>query len=141
MNSLSAQKSQSEDVFEVPAHQLKCIRRHESRKKNIVKGTAITQSVKGALVSKRDLFFYRAEAKTESESVCDLVKSNGFKVLPLKCISNPAAKYKSFRLTVYCVRVKNLFNNNIWPRPVCVRKYFPPKSVVKDVATTLDTKH
>ena len=98
MTSLSAQKAQSEDVFEVPAHQLKLIRRNESRKRNIVKGTATTQNVKGAPEPTRDLFIYRVDAETES--VFDLVKSNGFKVLSLKCISNPAAKYKSFRLTV-----------------------------------------
>ena len=138
MTSLSAQKAQSEDVFEVPAHQLKRIRRHESRKRNIVKGTATTQNVKGAPEPTRDLFIYRVDAETES--VFDLVKSNGFKVLSLKCISNPAAKYKSFRLTVPVSEFKNLFNNDIWPRGVCIRKYFPPKSVDKDAATTLDTK-
>ena len=49
-------------------------------------------------------------------------------VRALEILSNVNAKFKSYKLTVPVSKFKDLFNEDMWPEGVCVRKFIPPRS-------------
>ena len=55
---------------------------------------------RGASEAGRDLFVYRVHTETVGADIEHLVAFPGHTVLGIECMSNPNAKYKSFKLTV-----------------------------------------
>ena len=115
----------SSDPFELPKQQRQCIQRRE-RRNNIVKRMAQHVRVKGAGEPSRNLFIYRVNPDTQTDDLKAFISDNGFSVVKLECISNPAAKYKSCKLEVPSHQFKDLFNEELWPTGIYVRKFFNP---------------
>ena len=88
---------------------------------------------RGAPEPNRDLFIYRVDPNTEAEDLRDYMMEKGFEVRNLCCISNPNARFKSFKLTVPLSEFKDLFSDTLWPDGVRVRKYVPPRNRSLDV--------
>ena len=67
---------------------------------------------------------YRTHADTVVSDISDLIKSNGFHVREVNCISNPSAKYKSFKLSVLASQLDSVLTDTFpWPEGVCVRRF------------------
>ncbi len=85
--------------------------------------------MKGATEPTRHLFIYRVDSATTEGDITSLLQESEvkFDVRDLKCVSHPNAKFKSFKLTVPMSQYENLFNDQLWPDGICVRKYVAPR--------------
>ena len=120
------------DGFQVPTHIVRQQRRDENRRKRIITGrrNAGGGRFRGAPEAGRDLFIYRVHTDTVATDIHELVKSVGYDVLRLECVSNPNAKFKSFRMTVPASQYSKVHSESFpWPMGVRVRRFVqPPKS-------------
>ena len=125
-------KSNHADGFQVPTHIVRQQRRDENRRKRIITGrrNAGGGRFRGAPEAGRDLFIYRVHTDTVATDIHELVKSVGYDVLRLECVSNPNAKFKSFRMTVPASQYSKVHSESFpWPMGVRVRRFVqPPKS-------------
>ena len=105
--------------------------KEEQRRRNIITGRASLRpsanSFKGAPEPRRDLFIYRVDRDTTTSDLSTYIKDLGFNIRSLDCVSNDMAKFKSFKLSVPVSEFKDLFNENLWPYGVRVRKYVTPR--------------
>ena len=97
-------------------------------KSRVVTGTNVTEGSRsagfqGAPEPDRHLFIYRVRTNTTDEDISNFMKENDIVFREIACLSNPNAKYKSFKLTVAVTQYDQLFNDNLWPRGVRVRPY------------------
>lgn len=122
-------RSKDEDGFELPADQKRKLRRNEMKRRQFITGKSSPKSehFKGAPEPNRDLFIYRVDSSTSETQISSHIVDHGFTVRNIACVSNPNAKFKSFRLTVPLSEFKDLFDEKIWPCGVRVRKYIPPR--------------
>lgn len=119
-----ASESAADDGFRLPNAQLK------RRTRRVIKGQAnlsTSSGFKGAPEPQRELFIFRVHPETETDELREYIINNKFSVRDLECVSNPNAKFKSFRLAVPASEFKNLFDEGLWPSGVRVRKYIPPR--------------
>ncbi len=72
-------------------------------------------------------FIYRVLPDTTTEMLSKHLDDMGITIQAINCISNPNAMYKSFKVTTTVSKFHELFNSEIWPEGVCVRKYIPPR--------------
>ena len=82
---------------------------------------------KGAPEPSRDLFIFRVHPDTETNELKQYLSSRKVNIRELKLVSNPAATFKSFKLSVPVSNFKSLFDDTFWPEGVCIRKYVSPK--------------
>ncbi len=68
------------------------------------------------------------EKDTNADVIKEFLAARQFTIRELECVSNDNARFKSFKLTVPVTQYGKLFDENLWPRGVCVRKYIPPRS-------------
>ena len=122
---VSAPRSHASDGFQLPYLQNK----HNKRKQKVITGKShTTGGFKGAPEPTRELFIYRVDNETDVTDLQHHVHSHNFTIRDLKCISNPSAKFKSFRLAVPASEFQHLLSDNIWPDGVRVRRYIPPRN-------------
>ena len=113
----------SDDGFLYPSEQLRRKRRMESRKK-IIRGNASSSgSVRGGPEPDRHLFIFRVDKSTDIEELNDYIAGHGFTVRCLERVSNPEAKFQSFRLTVPLPEYGKLFEASLWPEGIGIRKF------------------
>ena len=109
--------------FKEPSYVLKQHRRQENKRRQIVHGSRISGSVRGAPEPCRDAFIYRVDRGTTTEAMHKYISDCDIDIKNLDCVSNPNAKYKSFRLTTTVSKFKELFNEDLWPAGFRIRKY------------------
>ena len=117
------------DSFQLPRYARRKIERDNNRK--IIQGVSTPSGpLKGAPVRipTRDLFIYRIDKSVDVYVLEKHVTDNGFTVLGLKCVSHEEATYKSFQLTVSMSDYAGLFNDDIWPEGICVRRFRPRRN-------------
>ena len=101
--------------------------KRQRRQYKIIKGkTTAGLSFKGAPVPDRHLFIHRVDSTVSISDVNDHLVNNNFTVRKLECVSHDMAKYKSFKLTVPVDQFSKLFDEDLWPEGVRVRKYSQP---------------
>ncbi len=83
---------------------------------------------KGAPEPERSLFIYRVTGDTHIDDIHDMLSQYKFTVLSLECVSHPESKYKSFNLTVPISQFNSLYNEELWPHGVRVRRYNAPRT-------------
>lgn len=92
---------------------------------------------RGAPEASRDLFIYRVHPETLDDGIKDLISSEGCEIRNLACVSNPNAKFKSYKLTVPLSQFAKLHSEDFpWPEGVKVRKFVPPSYGSTDSNTT-----
>ena len=123
-------RSADSEGFRLPHDQMKKLRQQDRRRHQVITGKARSAfgRFKGAPEPNRDLFIYRVDANTETDDLETYMRDKGFEVRDLCCISDPRAKFQSFKLTVPVSQFKDLFSDSPWPARVKVRKYIPPKN-------------
>ncbi len=118
VQSLSSQTS----GFQKQPHQLRKDRR--ARKTLIGKSTTSSQ-FKGA-PEPDTLFISRVEPDTTVQTIYDHLTEKSFTVQKLECVSHPNARYKSFKLTVPVKQYKKLYDEDLWPAGVQIRRFNAP---------------
>jgi hypothetical protein len=106
------------------------IQRNQRRKEKrlTIRGTATNCTVKGAPEPIRELFISRVDNSTTTNVLKQHLHNNNINVIDLSQLSNELSKFKSFKLTVPRSLFASLFDGNLWPSGVNVRKYIPPRS-------------
>ena len=102
-------------------------RRQENKRKRIVQGSRPAGSIRGAPEPRRDVFIYRVAFETTADMMRRHINDVGVTIDSMHCVSNPHAKYKSFKVTTALSNYDELFNPEMWPSGICVRKYVPPR--------------
>ena len=125
--SYAASVASNNDDFHQPSHVAKRNRRQENRRKRIVQGSRPAGSIRGAPEPRRDVFIYRVHSDTTTEMMCQHIKDVGVNIDSIECVSNPNAKFKSFKATTAVSNFSELLKPEIWPEGICVRKYIPPR--------------
>ncbi len=119
-----AGSAQDDDGFTLPRYvQRKQLR--DNQRQGIRGSAPATGTLRGAPVNppNRDLFIYKVHKDVDSHELENVISSNGFTIVQFKCVSHMEAKYKSFQLTVPRAEFSRLFDSNIWPEGICVRKF------------------
>ena len=108
------------------------IRQKENKRRRVITGTARGQERRaqgGAPDPSRHLFIYRVSTTTLiSDLIVRTFPKWVFTVRDLQCLSHDNAMFKSFKLTVPKSEFADLFDGNIWPQGIRVRKFIPPRS-------------
>lgn len=104
-------------------------RKKQQRKTTVIAGNSSPKgnSFKGAPSPDRHLFIYRVDQSVHADNIQEYLISRQFQVRELVCMSNENARYKSFKLTVAIDQFRLLFDENLWPCGVRVRKFNPPR--------------
>ena len=84
-------------------------------------------SFTGAPEHSRDLFIYRVSPDARLEDLRTYIEHVGVTIRKLVCMSNDNAVFKSFRLTTTVEHFNKLFQSDIWPVGVRVRKFVSPR--------------
>lgn len=111
--------------FQLPTQQIK------RKMRRVIAGQADTSRIsgfKGAPEPERDLFIFRVDPETETDQLKEYLCEKGITSRKLECVSNINAKFKSFKLSVPASEFSKLFNEDLWPCGVRVRKYITPRS-------------
>ena len=83
--------------------------------------------VRGAPEPERQLFIYRVDRQTVTEDLKIYIQEAGITVCSLACVSKEDSKFKSFKLSVPLSQFKRLFDNQMWPEGIRVRRFYMPK--------------
>ena len=75
-----------------------------------------------------DFLMILAWASRFNSDLSQDVSEMRFTVRDLQCLSHDNAMFKSFKLTVPKSEFADLFDGNIWPQGIRVRKFIPPRS-------------
>ena len=114
--------------FRCPSNYIKKLRRKD---KFITGKSRLSSSTRGnfrgAPEPDQHLFIYRVENEATSDDIAQHVISHDITIRNLECVSNPNAKFKSFKLTVPVSDHQVLFDDQLWPNGVRVRKFIPPR--------------
>ena len=87
----------------------------------------IGNTFKGAPEPDRDLFISRVTKDCNVKVIEDYLSSKDFTIHELKCVSHIDAKFQSFKLTVPLSQFPKLFNEDLWPAGIRIRKYITPR--------------
>ena len=105
------------------------MKKQRQKTNKIIKGKSKSSGgVSGAPEPSRHLFIYRVSKETDNNDLHCFISERKFTVRDLNCISNPDAKFKSFKLSVPMSQYDALFKDDMWPEGIMVRRYIPPKS-------------
>lgn len=114
------------DGFQEPSHVIRDRRRQDNRRKRVVQGSKSGGRIRGA-PSHRDVFVYRLLPETTTDLLTKHIEDEGISVHNIDCISNPNAKYKSFKVQINLADNDKMFNPDMWPEGIRVRKFIPPR--------------
>ena len=123
----SAASNANTDDFQEPSHVLRNNRRKESRRKHILQGSRPSGSIRGAPEPRRDAFIYRVSDETTTDMMRNHIHEMGIDIDSIDCVSNPNARFKSFKVTTILSKFNELFKPEMWPAGICVRKYVRPR--------------
>lgn len=129
--SVASNQSSTSHGFEQTRHERKRLKRIS---KVITGKTPTNGNFKGAPEPDRYLFIHRVDKTVDSSAIKDHLCKNNITVRDLVCLAHDEAKYKSFKLTVPVHQFSSLFDENLWPNGVRVRKYTPPRSHYADAS-------
>ena len=72
-------------------------------------------------------YIYRVSPDARLEDLRTYIEHVGVTIRKLVCMSNDNAVFKSFRLTTTVEHFNKLFQSDIWPVGVRVRKFVSPR--------------
>jgi hypothetical protein len=93
----------------------------------------LSSKFRGAPEPDRHLFIYRVENDTDVADVTEYLDNENIPYKSVECLSNPNAKFKSFKLTVGVSKYQQLFNDHIWPQGIRVRAFRAPRNVDNNI--------
>ena len=109
--------------FQLPWQQRK------KKKRTVITGkSSNTQLFKAGPAPSRELFIYRVDHCCTEDALQSYIEDHRIEIRKIECVSNPNAKYKSFKLSVAASEFPKLFNDEIWPDGVKIRKFISPRS-------------
>ena len=111
------------DGFQIPKEHKKRQDR-EKRRREIIKGTAPHDKLKGGPMPNRDYFVYRVQKQTTEEDMTGYLQDKAITFVSVQKISNPDAMYSSFRIKVPVDVVNKVTDPNSWPEGISVRRFY-----------------
>ena len=84
---------------------------------------------RGAPEPDRHLFLFRVRPEATESDIERYLKDQNLTYRSLSCMSNPNARFKSFKLTVGVSQYDALFNDGLWPNGVMVRPFRAYKNI------------
>ena len=124
----SLEPTDNSDGFQLPSYAAKQQRRMAARSNRVVTGCGKSNSVKGAPSRTKDLFIFRVDPSTTTDSLHTHIRDHHFNIISLQQVSKPMSKYKSFRLIVPISEFNKLLDGAMWPEGISVRRFVPPRS-------------
>ena len=118
--------------FEFPAAYKKKQKHIEKRKQKVINGNATNARISGAPEPVREVFVYRVSPTTDDKALDDHLKDNGFTNTLVQCMSNTAAKFKSFKVSVPVSQLPKVLEESLWPVGIRVRRFFNRRQAPKD---------
>jgi hypothetical protein len=97
-------------------------KRDRQKRRQAIYGTGGGGALKGALRT-MELFLFRLDKDTKTEDVQEYLHDQGLKVLKLECVSNGAARYKSYKLTIDFKDSEQVLDETFWPDGVGCRQF------------------
>ncbi len=92
-----------------------------------------SSSFKGAAtVGNKHLFIYHVDKPTDGDSIKNFLVARQFTIKDFVQTSHDNAFCKSFELTVPSTEYGKLFDANLWPAGVRVRKFTPPRIIMPE---------
>ena len=86
-------------------------------------------AVKGAPEPNRDVFIYRVDKSTNDDSLYDYLIDKGITPNSLDCVSNPDARYKSYKLSIPLSMYSTLHDPDMWPEGIRICRFYNPKNI------------
>ena len=126
-DTVGASNYSDEDGFQQPPHVIRKQRKEFNKavKRQVISRCPNGQSVvKGAPEPSRDLFIYWVDTATALEDLKQDIVDHCFSLRSLEMMYKPDAQWKSFKLTVPRSQFDHLFDSNVWPEGICVRRFF-----------------
>ena len=93
--------------------------------------------VQGAPPPSRDLIIERVSKVTKETDLKDHIKSKGVCIRSLSLMSHIDAKHQAFKLEISKDDLMKVYNPDIWPCGINIRRYFPPNGGDKRTGSTL----
>ena len=118
--SLNSGLSDTHDGFQIPKY-------HQKKKNSFLTGKKTAPGIRCAPEPSRYLFIYRVHSDTSESDMKNFIESQDINVRSFSCTSHQEAKYKSFKLEVSVNDFNNLFDDELWPAGVRIRKFIPPR--------------
>ena len=100
--------------------QKQAYRNPNSRSRNI------QRNLRGAPEPQRDVFVYRVNYGSELD-IATFCKKKGILVRGCTLLSHPAAKFKSFKISVLLGQVNLVLNENFWPKGIKAKRFVDRK--------------
>ena len=95
------------------------------RKKGIITGKGSpNEFLKGPGEKMMDVFVYKVSKEFDIPSFYQFLASSGFPKTKLEKVSGEKSQFNSFKLSVPAKRFDELFNPNLWPVGIKVRRYY-----------------
>jgi hypothetical protein len=95
----------------------------QTRRRNIITGTAGTARFRGGPPPMRDYFLYRVMKPATEDDVSRCLHDNDIKFDSVVRISKPEARYRSFKLSISVTDIDKVMDAQIWPEGVRIRKF------------------
>ena len=87
-------------------------------------GGTFRAASRGQTVPRKELFISNVAKDVETAHLRRYVEANGFTVNEVQCVSHTDARNKSFRLRVLDAEFVKLFDSEIWPQGVIIKRRF-----------------
>ncbi len=115
-----------DERWEVPPYVRRHKARNERRRNRAITGTNQTSRFQGAPEPSRDVFIFRVARGTEPDVIKSFVSEKGINIRAIERTSHEESKYMSFKISAPVSQYLKLFDPDLWPQGVGVRKYVPP---------------
>ena len=102
------------------SEQKQSYRKHHSRQRHEQK------HFRGAPEPQRDIFVYRVKYRSELD-IASYCKKKGILVRDCTLLSHPAAKFKSFKISVLLGQANLVLNYNFWPKGIKAKRFVDRK--------------
>ena len=118
--SMNSNNSDGRSGYQIP--------KYHQKKNHFLTGKKTAAGIRGAPDPSRFLFIYRVHSDTSTSDLRDFIGDQNVVIRSFDCVSHEEAKFKSFKLEVSMEDYDKIYNDELWPSGVRIRKYIPPRS-------------
>ena len=125
-----SERGEESDGFQLPNHASRRKRKREKRRRKIIEGTLPSSSVgfSGGPEYLRDIFISNVESTTPDDIIRKHLDERRIAYRHLEQVSHPAAKFKSYKLTVPASAQRAVLSPSLWSTGIQVQFFYSTKS-------------
>lgn len=114
----------SANQFQYQPRYKKKLKQEQNRQNKVLNGKSTTSRISGAPEPEREIFVYRVSPSTTVEDITGHLNDSSIQTKNIVCMSNDAAKFKSYKLTVPVSEMPKIFDESLWPVGIKVRRFY-----------------